>query len=387
MTRGATWITRLEEGRSGLRVGVKDLIDVAGVPTTAGCQAVARWAEPAVSDAACLAGLRMTMSSGGARLVGKTNLHELADGLTGINAWSGTPVNPLDTNAVPGGSSSGSAVAVATGEADVAYGTDTAGSVRIPAACCGVAGLKTSRGRVSLAGVWPLAPSFDTVGPMARDLAGVIAGMDLLEPGFAASVLAPVGDDPVIGRIRLDHLGIEADPAIDAAVDRALAAAGFEVRSVRPAGWAEASRSALVVIGAESFALHGGLVQNHADQIGADVTDHFAHAAAMGHQRVRQAGSALQAWEASFWSATASGCSALALPTMGVPAPPIGPDAARQIGVAWTLPVSAAGLPALALPLRGAGGMASIQLIGRPFEEARLCRLGQVIEGAGRRCS
>jgi Asp-tRNA(Asn)/Glu-tRNA(Gln) amidotransferase A subunit family amidase len=101
----------------------------------------------------------------GARIVGKTNLHELAMLPIGTNPWFGTPVNPLDASLIPGGSSSGSAVAVATGEADVALGSDTSGSVRIPSACCGTAGLKTTYDRVPAAGVWPLAPSLDTVGP------------------------------------------------------------------------------------------------------------------------------------------------------------------------------------------------------------------------------
>ena len=136
-------------------------------------------------DAVCMAGAR----AAGARIVGRTNLHELALGVTGVNPWYGTPVNPLDPTLVPGGSSSGSAVAVATGEADVAYGSDTGGSVRIPAACCGTAGLKTTWGRIPLGGVWPLSPSFDTVGPMARDVAGLVLGMQLLEPGF--TVAAP----------------------------------------------------------------------------------------------------------------------------------------------------------------------------------------------------
>ena len=119
--------------------------------------------------------------------MGRTNLHELALGVTGVNPWFGTPVNPLDPALVPGGSSSGSAVAVATDEADVAYGSDTGGSVRIPSACCGTAGLKTTWGRIPLEGVWPLSPSFDTVGPMARDVAGLVAGMALLEPGFSVA--------------------------------------------------------------------------------------------------------------------------------------------------------------------------------------------------------
>src|SRR5207237_4097765 len=133
-----------------------------------------------------------------ARVVGKVNLHELAYGTTGINPWFGTATNPLDPARVPGGSSSGSAVAVATGEADAAYGSDTGGSVRIPSACCGTAGLKTTHGRIPLDGVWPLAPSFDTIGPMARDVAGLILGMQLLEPGFAPATEAPTH----VGRVR-----------------------------------------------------------------------------------------------------------------------------------------------------------------------------------------
>src|SRR5213592_4042581 len=201
----STFITRLDGGGSGPRLAVKDIIDVAGVPTTAGCRAVERGAKPADADAPCLAGAR----AAGARIVGKANLHELAMLPIGSNPWFGTPVNPLDPDLIPGGSSSGSAVAVATDEADVALGSDTGGSVRIPAACCGVTGLKTTHGRVSLEGVWPLAPSLDTIGPLARDVAGVTLGMQLLEPGFAPASSAA----RTIGRIRTDAL-----PEIEQAV-------------------------------------------------------------------------------------------------------------------------------------------------------------------------
>ena len=111
---------------------------------------------------------------------------------------------------MPGGSSSGSAVAVATGEATVAYGTDTGGSIRIPAACCGISGLKTTWGRIPLAGLRPLAPSLDTVGPMAANVAGLVLGMQLLEPGFA---VAPASGPPRVGRVR-----VPAAPEIDDAV-------------------------------------------------------------------------------------------------------------------------------------------------------------------------
>src|SRR5271155_5659109 len=179
----ATFITRYDTSGPGVRLAVKDLIDMEGEITTAGSAVVAEEAVPAPRDAACLVGAR----AAGARIVGRTNLHELALGVTGISPWSGTPVNPLDPTRVPGGSSSGSAVAVATDEADVAYGSDTGGSIRIPAACCGIAGLKTTWGRISLEGVRPLAPSLDTVGPLAADVDGLSAGMALLEPGFTVA--------------------------------------------------------------------------------------------------------------------------------------------------------------------------------------------------------
>src|SRR5439155_26732312 len=193
----STWITRLDATGKGPRVAVKDLVDVEGVPTTAGSRAVERNAKPAERDAACLKGFR----AAGARLMGKTNLHELAVLPLGTNPWFGNPVNPLDAALIPGGSSSGSAVAVANDDADVALGSDTGGSVRIPSACCGTAGLKTTYGRVSLGGVWPLAPSLDTIGPMARDISGLVLGMQLLEPGFTVAAAAST----TVGRVRTVH--------------------------------------------------------------------------------------------------------------------------------------------------------------------------------------
>src|SRR5207248_4955103 len=239
--RVSTFITRLDSAGTGPRLAVKDLVDVAGVPTTAGCRAVADAAEPAPADAPCLAGAR----AADARIVGKANLHELAFGATGVNVWFGTPENPLDPSLVPGGSSSGSAVAVATGEADVAYGSDTGGSVRIPSACCGTAGLKTTHGRIPLDGVWPLALSLDTIGPMARDVAGLVLGMQLLEPGFAVALSPP----STIGRYRLP----DTDPEIGAAIDRALGASGLEVLDVDLPGWMAAYANNGVILVAEAW--------------------------------------------------------------------------------------------------------------------------------------
>ncbi len=259
-----TFITRLDGPSGGVRLAIKDVIDVVDVPTTAGCRAVALHAQPARRDASCLAGAR----AAGAVVVGKANLHELAFGVTGINPWFGTPTNPLDPTRVPGGSSSGSAVAVATGEADVAYGTDTGGSIRIPSACCGTAGLKTTWGRIPVDGVWPVAPEFDTIGPMARDVAGVVTGMELLEPGF--TVAPPTAPAALrVGRIRLP-----ADPDIDAALDALLADVGWEVVDVGEAvvaEWNEATMACGALLVAGAWDSDHELVEAHPDQVGAGV--------------------------------------------------------------------------------------------------------------------
>ena len=375
----ATWIQLETEFGSGLRVAVKDLIDMAGLPTTAGCLAVADTAEPASRDAACIAGLRAAMGRGEARFVGKTNLHELAYGISGINPAFGTPVNPLDPRRIPGGSSSGSATAVAADEADVGYGTDTGGSIRIPAACCGIAGLKTTWGRISLDGVRPLAPSLDTVGPMARDVDGLVAGMALLEPGFAVAADAP----RVVGRLTID-----ADPEINAAIDRALLAAGFSVQPVTVPELDDVIAASVALLDAQAWATNAGLVATAPDRIGRDVLDRLRKAAAITDARL----SAARA-EVARWRATLDGIwrrvELLAAPTL-LGFPPLTDDAQAIFAIrGLTSPVNVAGLPALALPVpangpRAANGPlpASIQLIGPANSEDRLLAAGALVEQA-----
>jgi amidase len=367
------WIIKEATSGPGLRVAVKDLIDVAGWATTAGCPAVAERAQPAAMDAACLAGLRAAIARREACLAGKTTLHELAYGITGINAAFGTPVNPLDPTRVPGGSSSGSAVAVASGQADVAYGSDTGGSIRIPAACCGVAGLKTTWGRIPLTGVWPLAPSLDTVGPMARDVAGLVAGMALLEPGFTVTASQP----RVVGRVRLD-----ADPAVDQAVDAALAAAGWEVVPIELAGLGPASSAAMTVLDAQAWASDGELTETAPEQIGRDVLNRLRQAAAVTPAQLSTAWDEAARWRASL-SALWDQVDLLALPTLlGFP-PTLG-NAREMLHIRGiTAPVNLAGVPALALPVPSGGPLpASVQLIGPANGEERLLAAGAVVEQA-----
>jgi amidase len=371
----STWILREAAPGPGLRVAVKDIIDVAGLPTTAGSLAVADLARPAGADAACVAGLRAAIARGQACLAGKVNLHELAYGISGINAAFGTPVNPLDPALVPGGSSSGSAVAVATGEADVAYGTDTGGSIRIPAACCGVAGLKTTWGRIPLAGVWPLAPSMDTVGPVARDVAGLAAGMALLEPGFTVSE----GPPAAVGRVMM-----AADPAISRAVDAALAAAGWQVSPVTLPGLGAATAAAMAVLDAEAWQSDGALARSSPGRIGHDVLRRLREASQITPATLGRARQQAARWRATL-SELWDRIDLLALPTLqGFP--PVLGDAgglARIRGL--TSPVNLAGAPALALPVPTGGPLpASVQLIGPAGSEERLLAAGAVLEQAVR---
>jgi amidase len=380
MSSMGTWIARQARPGAGLRVAVKDLIDVAGQPTTAGCRALAERAEPAPADAACLAGLRASIARGTAHLAGKTNLHELAYGISGVNAAFGTPVNPLDPGRVPGGSSSGSAVAVACGEADIAYGSDTGGSIRIPAACCGVAGLKTTWGRISLAGVRPLAPSLDTVGPMARGMAGLVAGMALLEPGFTVAADAPM----IIGRLAMD-----ADPAIDLAVDAALAAVGWNIVPVAIDGLDTVMAAALTVLNAEAWATNRALVQAAPELIGPDVLARLRAAstitpaalAAARQERTRWQGALTSMWER---------VDLLAIPTL-LGFPPTLEDAADMPGIrGLNAAINLAGVPALALPVAATGPArsrrtplpASVQLIGPAGSEEALLAAGALLEQA-----
>ena len=366
-----TFIDRYDTSGPGIRLAVKDLIDMEGEPTTAGCRAVATRAEPAAADARCLEGAR----AAGARIVGRTNLHELALGVTGINPWYGTPVNPIDPGLVPGGSSSGSAVAVATGEADVAYGSDTGGSVRIPSACCGTAGLKTTWGRIPLDGVWPLSPSFDTVGPMARDVAGLLAGMELLEPGFSMQLDEPVAD------LRVGRLPIEATPAITDAVHRALDLTGWAWHDVPVPGWDEATLQAGLLLVVEAWHSDAALVAEDPDGIGEDVRSRLQLGSTFDDAVIRGAWLAQREWQATL-ERVFTEVDVLVTPTLTI-FPPRLDDGDDLLVSRCTLPVNLAGVPALSLPVPARGPLpASIQLIGPAHSDARLLAAGAFLEAA-----
>jgi amidase len=370
-----TWIARLDPAGPGVRLAVKDCIDVAGLPTTVGCPVIAERARPADQDAAVVAAARRS----GALIVGKTNLTELCWSAAGTNAWSGMPVNPLDPLRLPGGSSSGSAVAVAAGEADVALGTDTGGSVRIPAACCGVVGLKTTWGRVPVLGVYPLASSLDTVGPLGADVAAVELGMRLIEPGFAAGSC-----ELRVARVR-PQTEPEVDAAVEAAIDAALAAAGIETTEVAGLDFTAANAACSLLIDVEAYQVNAYLMPDLA-RLSPYNQRNLPEAAAVTREQA-VAANQTRAVVREWFAGVLSRHPVLALPTL-VGAPPlIGTPlvgAPRMPLTVLTMPANLAGLPALALPVPGgpAGLPASLQLVGPPGGEEQLIALARVIEAA-----
>jgi amidase len=352
---------------NGPRLAVKDLIDVAGVPTTSGSKYLAAAAVPAATDAACLTGAR----AADARIVGKTNLVELAFGADGVNPWFGTPENPLDQSLIPGGSSSGSAVAVANDDAEVALGTDTGGSVRIPAACCGVAGLKTTNGRVSLDGVRPVSPTLDTVGPMASTVDGLVLGMQLLEPGFTVDGWGP----DRVARVRLP-----APDWIDDAIDDALGGTGWKVVDIDPSGWLAAWRPAMCMLDWEAMQSFAPLLP-HLDQLDPAIADRITRSSPTTREQYEHALAQRDEWRAEI-AALFTEFDLLVLPTLAEPVPNLD-DFRNARLTACTVQANSAGVPAVALPVGAHSPVpASAQLVAPWDAEERLLAAALVLEAA-----
>jgi len=248
----------------GSIVSVKDLLDVSGATTFAGSSAL-REAAPAGADAVAVKRLRRA----GAVIIGKTNMTEFAFSGIGLNATFGTPANALDAARIPGGSSSGAAVAVAAGACELSVGTDTGGSCRIPAALNGIAGMKPTHGLVPEAGCFPLAPSLDAIGPLARDVAGCAELLSVLaDRDFA------LRDLPAAGRIRLGVARggflAEAAPTVaasfEAAIDR-IARLGIAVEPVDLDAFYKDMLAAcpVPIVTVEAAAVHRDLMATWAD--------------------------------------------------------------------------------------------------------------------------
>jgi len=372
----------------GVPVAVKDLVDVAGAVTGAGSPKLA--GNLAVRDAEVVARLR----TAGAVVVGKTRTHEFAYGVL----TPGT-VNPWDETRIAGGSSGGSAAAVAAGLVSAAVGTDTAGSVRIPAACCGVVGFKPSLGRVPATGVWPLSWSCDHVGAIAGDVAGAALLFEVMAGDPAPAVAAvprPGVGGPRVGRLVAEGLGA-VDPAVTAVMDalcERLEAAGARIDEVSlPLPAARAAVAAMVL--PEAAAAHAGLLAaTGEDGYGPRVLAalRLGQSALAGEYL---AGLRYRGRFAALVEGLLAEREALLLPTLPCVAPETGQRTVSVAGVTGGVqevltalpgPFNCSGSPVVSVPVGLVGGLpVGASLVGRIGGDHELLRVAAWVEGVAPR--
>jgi amidase len=357
---------------AGTSVVVKDLIDVAGVTTGAGNPDFLADAVPAAVHAPAVARLLRA----GASVVGKSHTDELAFSLSGTNIHYGTPRNPAAADRIPGGSSSGSASAVAGGLVPLALGTDTGGSIRVPASYCGIFGLRPTHGRVPLDGVVEFAPSFGTVAVLSATGA-------MLRAGGLALLEAEPDTEGISALVMAEDLLAEADPDVAAAVTAAIgdlaARADLPLRSAtvtagRLSEWFAAFRGRQMF---EAWQSHGAWIERRQPHLGPGIGGRFAQARATPPGAAEAAGRCRDEVLWALEAAVPSG-GALVLPSAATVAPPLdleGPvkDDLRLRTMRLTCVAGLGGLPAVSLPLATVGGLpVGVCLVGRPGDDERL---------------
>ncbi len=369
------FIQTLSLGGTGPTIAIKDTIDIAGYATTAASRALAD-----TSPADRHAEVVERVLDAGWHIVGKANMHELAFGMTGINDYTGTPQNPQDASRIPGGSSSGSAAAVGLKLADAALGTDTGGSIRGPAACCGVIGLKPTYGRVSRRGVAPRESTLDCVGPFARDMQTIVAVMQAIAADFDMRAARA----PQTGAWNVGIVQVDATPEILEAVTRAARLADCAARTVELTGLAAAFEAGLSIINAETSHAFGHLVAT--GKLGADLDARLRAAAKTTTAQCDAAESVRKQFTAAVDHALES-VDVLILPTL--PALPITLDEARGgtpvIAMSSLIrPFNLSGHPALSLPLPIDGSLlkAGLQIVGRKGADEQVCAIAAHFEAA-----
>jgi amidase len=369
---------------AGATFAVKDIFDVAGMVTGRGN---ADWLASHAPAAANTPAVQALLDAGG-RLVGKAITEELAFGVVGINAHYGMPQNAAAPGRVPGGSSSGSAAAVGGGLVDLALGSDTGGSVRVPASYNGVLGMRPSHGRISLEGVMPLAPSFDTVGWFARDPAlFVAAGRVLLDDPQPA---LPVGR-VLLARDAFARVEPEALPALEAALgklERVLGAA--EPVTVSADGLDAWYATLRTLQGREAWATHGAWIEQARPRLGPQCATRFAFAARVDAAAAAQADATRAAICRRLDALLADG-TLLIVPSAAGIAPRADAttaehEAVRDRVIGITCIASLGGLPQVSLPLaRLDAGPIGLSLIAARGQDEQLldlvaCRLGEILQ-------
>ena len=364
------FLARPEAPAAGIRLAVKDLFDTAGLETTYGSAIFAGHVPRETASS-----VRLLEQAGYAN-VGKANLHEFAYGTTSENPHFGDVPNPRFPGRVAGGSSGGSAAAVAAALADVALGTDSAGSIRIPAACCGLVGHKPTHGLVPLDGCWPLAASFDTAGPIAVDVETCRRLLEVLAPGLEPVRLESL-EELEVG-VAWTEL---ADPLVRARVEEA--ADHFPRR--RTVELPLVPHETYAVFMREAADVHRELFAENADHYGADVRVKLERCFAVRDADVERA-ERLRAEYREQVETALEGLDLVLTPTLPIVPPPLargtGPGDldVREALIRFTYPFSSLGWPALALPCGEADGLpVSLQIAGRAGSDALVLAAGALL--------
>jgi amidase len=308
----------------------------------------------------------------GCELIGKLNMHELAFGMTGVNYLTGTPINTHYPQYIPGGSSSGTAVAVAQGDVDFALGSDTGGSIRVPAACCGVYGLKPTYGRVSRKGAYPEHSSLDCVGPMAQSVDGLIQAMTVIDPSFSEMT------EPV--ELRLAKVQLTVEPEIESAFDTALKKLNIDIEEVSLPSMSEAHKAGLSLINAETWAAFGELLDT--GKVGEDVAGRLRAASDVGPQELAQAEEVRAKFTAEV-DRVLNQAPFLIMPTL--PSFPLTREDAlngvTDLNISCLVrPFNVSGHPAICIPIAEPGGRpVSIQIVGRKGGDEELCAVASIV--------
>jgi 1-carboxybiuret hydrolase len=387
---------------AGLPFAVKNLFDVQGLATLAGAK-IERDAAPATRDAV----LVRRLEAAGAVLVGALNMDEYAYGFTTENSHFGATRNPRDLARIAGGSSGGSAAAVAAGQVPLTLGSDTNGSIRVPASLCGVFGLKPTYGRLPRTGSYPFVASLDHLGPFARSVRDLALAYDAMQGADADDpAQSPRAAEPVlthitrgIGGLRIGVLGgwfrTMAQPPALAAVDRVAAALGTS----RLVHWPEVDRArtaAFLVTNTESSALHLRNLKTRAGDFDAMTRERFLAGALLPAAWLQQA-QRLRQWFARQVAQSFETVDVVLAPSTPCTAPLIGTEwldingqrmPARPSMGLLTQPVSCIGLPVVSVPLWGMDAAAphlplGVQVIAAPWREDLCLRVAQALEAAG----
>ncbi|MHC4608144.1 MAG: amidase [Planctomycetota bacterium] len=355
----------------GIPVAVKDLFDVAGHVTT--CGAHPRFhPPPAEEDAAAVARLR----AAGAVFLGKTAMHEYAMGVTNINPHFGATRNPHHPDRIAGGSSGGSAAALAAGLCVAALGSDTAGSIRIPAALCGVTGLKPTYGLVDGTGLFPLAKSLDHPGPMGNSVEDCFLLLEIMSDWRRGD--APEPRFMVPGNYFFDDIDPEVEKVVRAAVERL-----GEVTDIDAGDVEDFWKQNMTIIPAEASALHAERRAKHPERFGADLRARQEYGAGVTPEQLAHAREAQRDWKDCL-DLVLEDDGVLVTPTVLVPAPPI--EGAEGVAMVQSLtrltsPFNLAGVPALSVPCGSARGLpVGLQLVANAGRESLLLKAGLLAE-------